>query len=496
MPRFHSTEPPGLDELRQDVPLTTPDSHLQESDPWADDALGRSALADTLTDLIKDHRAPLVISINGDWGTGKTFFLTRWRAKLDAEGFPAFYYNAWNDDYGSDPLIPLLHAVSDLAPTRATINAASKKVRDEFLAALGDHLSNFLRARYGFDPSRLLHEPRDDSLAHHKELKKHREGLRDALGRWTKALTQDAGTPAVCVVDELDRCRPTYAVELLERIKHIFDIENIVFVLGLNQAQLACSIRSIYGGIDAHAYLRRFFDMTVSLPQANLSAYLEGNAARRSLDNFFRDRAALLRRHGHQIFANEFPDVVSFLETLGTACRLSLRDVNQSLSVIALYARRLTTQTGLYPYLLSALLVLRLKAPDFYREFADGRRSGADAMTRFEEWMDTDFDKKTQTMVDLLEVSLYATQITDARPPLGDQYPDSAFAELHRIRSGKEPSRPHLLSESTRKADAQKAERLLRTYDGFMPRGHVLYTSAQTLRNLINLLDMQVITSS
>ena len=117
-------------------------------------------------------------------------------------------------------------------------------------------------------------------------------------------------------------------------------------------------------------------------------------------------------------------------------------------------------------------------------------------MTRFEKWMDIDFDKKTQTMVDLLEVSLYATQITDARPPLGDQYPDSAFAELHLIRSGKEPSRPHLLSESTRKADEQKAERLLRTYDGFMPRGHVLYTSAQTLRDLINLLDMQVITSS
>jgi predicted KAP-like P-loop ATPase len=35
----------------------------------------------------------------------------------------------------------------------------------------------------------------------------------------------DEGKPLIIFIDELDRCRPLYAIECLERIKHIFGIK-------------------------------------------------------------------------------------------------------------------------------------------------------------------------------------------------------------------------------------------------------------------------------
>ena len=70
------------------------------------------------------------------------------------------------------------------------------------------------------------------------------------------------------MIDELDRCRPSYAVELLEVAKHLFEVEHIVFVLAINRAQLAHSIRALYGiGFDADGYLRRFVDVDFVLPE-------------------------------------------------------------------------------------------------------------------------------------------------------------------------------------------------------------------------------------
>ena len=83
------------------------------------------------------------------------------------------------------------------------------------------------------------------------------------------AVNDATGRPMVFIIDELDRCRPTFAIELLERVKHIFDVPNMVFAFGINRDELCSSLQSIYGNIDADVYLRRFFDMEFTLPQAD-----------------------------------------------------------------------------------------------------------------------------------------------------------------------------------------------------------------------------------
>ena len=72
----------------------------------------------------------------------------------------------------------------------------------------------------------------------------------------------------VVFVDELDRCKPSFAIEMLERIKHYFDDERIIFVVSLNKEQLIHTISNYYGSeFDATRYLNRFFDVSINLPE-------------------------------------------------------------------------------------------------------------------------------------------------------------------------------------------------------------------------------------
>ena len=81
------------------------------------------------------------------------------------------------------------------------------------------------------------------------------------------------------MIDELDRCRPPYAVELLEVAKHLFSVDYIVFVLAVNRPELAHSIRDLYGsGFDAAGYLRRFFDIDFRLPDPEREAIYQRDA--------------------------------------------------------------------------------------------------------------------------------------------------------------------------------------------------------------------------
>jgi hypothetical protein len=70
------------------------------------------------------------------------------------------------------------------------------------------------------------------------------------------------------LIDELDRCRPSFALETLERVKHLFDVPGVVFVLFVHGPALHSAIRRTYGQqIDPSAYLRKFISLTLSMPR-------------------------------------------------------------------------------------------------------------------------------------------------------------------------------------------------------------------------------------
>lgn len=99
--------------------------------------------------------------------------------------------------------------------------------------------------------------------------------LREKFKEEMRSYQKEIDRKIIFFIDELDRCRPTFAIELLEVIKHLFNIENIIFILSIDKQQLSHSVSTIYGqGADTLGYLRRFFDLDYKLPKIDLEVYI------------------------------------------------------------------------------------------------------------------------------------------------------------------------------------------------------------------------------
>lgn len=108
-----------------------------------------------------------------------------------------------------------------------------------------------------------------------QELKKEK-GIQKMIKEFLDSLLLEKGSRLVVYIDELDRCKPSYAVRLLERIKHYFSNDRITYVFSVNINELQHTIKQYYGSdFDASKYLDRFFDLRISLPSADLERYYQ-----------------------------------------------------------------------------------------------------------------------------------------------------------------------------------------------------------------------------
>lgn len=99
-------------------------------------------------------------------------------------------------------------------------------------------------------------------------------------------------SPIAFFIDELDRCRPDYAVRLLERLKHLFSIAGVFFVLAVDRQQLEASVQGVYGAnLNATGYPRKFIDLRYPLPQLSTEEF-----ARALIERF--DLAPVLQQLG------------------------------------------------------------------------------------------------------------------------------------------------------------------------------------------------------
>ena len=117
-------EPEPVDTRPTPPPLKVVELEPDPADPWADDVLDRKDIAYRLTRVIEGQEAPFVISVDGRWGTGKTFLLKRWAQELRNQepSWEAIYYNAWEDDFADDPLLAILAQFSEHGgPTRTVL---------------------------------------------------------------------------------------------------------------------------------------------------------------------------------------------------------------------------------------------------------------------------------------------------------------------------------------------------------------------------------------
>lgn len=233
-----------------------------------------------------------VIAVNAPWGAGKTWVAKRLATQLQLNQQirrPGIYVNAFEFDFHQDPFAVLASAIlsqaSDTSGAKAGLKEATKTVLKESLPVL---LKGAMRTGAKKLVGEEAYEDVVDSLVDGTE--KTLEALVDTFAATQKSgqafrekLTEFAHStqgPLVVIVDELDRCQPTFALDLLERVKHLFDVPNIVFVLFFHRDAMASVIRQMYGsGIDTDAYLRKFISLNVDLPSKVPHNYNRDDAA-------------------------------------------------------------------------------------------------------------------------------------------------------------------------------------------------------------------------
>lgn len=346
---------------------------IPDDDPFRHDHLGRKESVDALTRIVSRIEGPCVMAIDAPWGYGKTTFLKMWEAWLrqDKEFQVVVRFNAWETDFAKNPLLALTSELTDELGTHIEASIvegftdAAQKVQKALsvasaLAPLAELLLPGAGTVVGATSTLAEAMPDEANTNSYQEAKKAIANFKESL----ETVAQRSENPLVIMIDELDRCRPSYAVELLEVAKHLFAVDNVVFVLAVNLGDLAHSVKALYGSdFDAEGYLRRFFDLHIRLPEHNRESFMQ----------------ALLHDTGC-IDSPDKGDVGSvLLAAFANSPERSLRDIQQAVHRLGLILASIpsnpvasTTSVGEW-FLWPALAVI-LRAADFevYSRFLNG----------------------------------------------------------------------------------------------------------------------------
>ncbi|MEI8656180.1 KAP family P-loop NTPase fold protein [Vibrio sp. Hal054] len=255
-----------------------------------------------------ERKKNYVLNLNSEWGSGKTYFLKRWYHDLK-QHYPVVYVDAWKQDYSDDPLLAVISSMTTQLRKQAgkDVDKAVFKVSRKAIGLLKTALPSIagaLTKRYlGVDPVAIMEASEDGFIGVDIEdesgnkidmgiaaskavqylLDEHEAksdaivSLKKSVEQWIQAVVglEKKKYPAFIFIDELDRCRPSYAVEMLETIKHIFDIPGVVFVVGTDTEQLQHAVKAIYGErFDARNYLGRFFNSRCTLSSPSFDSFL------------------------------------------------------------------------------------------------------------------------------------------------------------------------------------------------------------------------------
>ncbi len=261
----------------------------EEVDVWADDFMNRKPSSDFLTTYMLSNDIK-VMNVNSPWGAGKSFFLERWKAEL-SKNHVCVFFNAWETDYSAEPLLALITCIEQQTKEKLDVTAsvAGKRAVDlgaSILKKAGPLIAKGLVRKYvGVELEDLIGEGTSDDASdaagslissliedQAKTAKQVEDFKASVVERLTNvAVKNNLKKPAFIFIDELDRCRPTYAIELLERIKHFFELEGCRFIIASDSKQLAHSIRAVYGqGFSSERYLNRFFDAEFNLDNSDI----------------------------------------------------------------------------------------------------------------------------------------------------------------------------------------------------------------------------------
>lgn len=367
----------------QQFDLQPTDKNIQES--ITNDTTGRNFYLAKFITLLNNQTGPWSVALDASWGSGKTFFVKECQlvlnicttdnnlsgnsiiAKLfDPKGlskitkisYNTVYFDAWENDNDIDPVLSIINSIS---------LSSWKDTAVRSINILLDIASKISAITLHVDPKSYIDSIRSNLKGSNTE-----EELKQKFSTELSRLIPQGGR-LVIFIDELDRCKPTYAVKLLERIKHYFTNENVTFVFSVDLSELQNTVKHFYGEqFDGLQYLDRFFDLVIPLPEPDIEKYyqktngiLEVSALYNSDQNYFKDVCKSIIKH----FRFSIREINHFYLRLNSAIYNSL---DKLLNSRTLLPNESNGRFVLVEFILPIMVALNMHNTDEYRQFING----------------------------------------------------------------------------------------------------------------------------
>lgn len=319
------------------------------------------------------------VALNGDWGSGKTFFVKQVKMLLDAsnpqskmdaairqnildcrggasypESYATVYYDAWACDNHEDPILSLVYAAlkSGLGEvSQGKTPSVIKTAMTVFDAIKGTNLTalcNMSKDLHTEDLTTIIEKT---------------ENLKGNIRKFIDSLIHEKGNRLIVFVDELDRCKPDYAIHLLERIKHYFDDDRITFVFSVNLTQLQWTVKGYYGSnFDATKYLEKFFDFQFAIPYADYKRFLWDRLNLNSDSITEHICTAVIRQFDFSLRQSERYVRIMKIVGVNDACENAISQEDKATAFVG-------------EYIMPILVGLQMYNLDVYYEFKAGRNA-------------------------------------------------------------------------------------------------------------------------
>lgn len=263
----------------------------------SEDIIGRNNKLGLFVSMLNSLEAPSIVSLDGAWGSGKTYFVKQIEALgllsdedfkeifnsvvdtlSDDHGgqilkfhneFVPYYFNAWENDCMDDPLQALLFSLINDVEKEENFQLKCFKNGLKSINITG-LLKNITQGL--IDADKMFKLTDAQQLA--SEFITAKERCRTISDELQKLVGSDK--KLLVIIDELDRCKPSFAVGLLETIKHCCLSNNVIFLLATNNEQLSHTVKHFYGNeFDGAGYLNKFYDLQFSLGDVDIDSYLK-----------------------------------------------------------------------------------------------------------------------------------------------------------------------------------------------------------------------------
>jgi formylglycine-generating enzyme required for sulfatase activity len=375
--------------------MPTSKTSILDDLPTDRDALDFTPYVEMLVDVCQTAGTPLTVGVFGTWGSGKTSLM-----RMVKNGLPETYTTAWFDAWKYDKeetlwrafLLRILTALKETAqkqgePVEEFEKLQSLLYREMELEKVGGVTIDL--SKLGGAAAKGLVQLSLSFIPGMASLTKLVEGLQSGAAKSAddaaaaiqrertkiyieqiqfleqfqnkfRDLVQAHVHPhrLVVFVDDLDRCLPEKAIEVLEAIKLFVDVTDCVFLLGLDQDVIARGVEIRYkdfnkaddgqttNPIDGAKYLEKIIQLPFLIPQIEST----------DMDDFV---SGLVKEWPRP----ECPEV--FAKGLGGNPRQVKRTVNTFLMLWGLAEKRKLLEM-VHPIRLAKVVAIQTVAPRFY----------------------------------------------------------------------------------------------------------------------------------